>query len=93
MRDKKGKSDSFCAKLSQGGLILLAKVSGAIDVDPGSSGQPPRSGYFQIPPNHPLRCGEEYDLQLDSGHSLTSVLTALVPPGYPAVARFVEVAS
>ena len=55
-----------------------------------SSGQPPRSGYFQIPPNHPLRCGEEYELQLDDGQSLIISLTALVPPGHPAVARFVE---
>jgi hypothetical protein len=93
MRDKEGATDGFRGRILQRGQVVFAAVSGAIDADPGRSGQPPRSGYFQIPPDHPLHCGEEYQLQLDDGQSMTISVVALVPHGHPAVARFVEAAS
>ncbi len=89
-RDPQGAADGFRGKLLQGGQILFAEVAGAIDAAAQASGQPPRSGYFQIPPDYPLHCGEKYELQLDDGESLTIALTALVPHGHPSVARFVE---
>jgi hypothetical protein len=92
-RDKEGAANGFRGKLMQEGQVVFAKVSGAIESDSVSSGQSPRSGYFQIPPDLPLHCGRTYELELDNGQFLTIALTALVPPGQPAVARFVEALS
>ncbi len=89
-RHPEGAVHGFRGKLLQGGRVVFAEVAGAIEAAPEVSGQPPRSGYFQIPLDHPLRCGAKYQLQLDGGEPLTIALAALVPHGHPAVARFVE---